>query len=127
MKKRLFGNIGFHASEVGLGCWQLGGDCWGYLDDSKALGILQASVESGVNFLDTADVYGPDGLSERIIGRWFEADRRRDEVVLATKFGFRVAPGPLGTGAARRRVMRCAEDSLRRLNTDRIDLYQVHV
>ena len=72
-------------------------------------------------------MYGPDGLSERIIGRWFEAESRRDEVVLATKFGFRLAPGPLGTGASRRRIMRCAEDSLRRLRTDRIDLYQVQV
>ena len=96
-------------------------------DEQTAFGIMNRALDAGVNFFDTADVYGPDGLSERIIGRWFEAESRRDEVVLATKFGFRLAPGPLGTGASRRRIMRCAEDSLRRLRTDRIDLYQVHV
>ena len=96
-------------------------------DEQTAFGIMNRALDAGVNFFDTADVYGPDGLSERIIGRWFEAESRRDEVVLATKFGFRLAPGPLGTGASRRQIMRCAEDSLRRLRTDRIDLYQVHV
>ena len=96
-------------------------------DEKTAFLIMNKAVDSGVNFFDTADVYGPDGLSERIIGRWFEAEHRRDEVVLATKFGFRLAPGPLNAGASRRRIMRCAEDSLRRLRTDRIDLYQVHV
>lgn len=96
-------------------------------DEKTACAIMDKAVDSGINFFDTADVYGPDGLSERIIGRWFETGGRRDEVVLATKFGFRMAPGPLGTGAARARIMRCAEQSLRRLKTDRIDLYQVHV
>ncbi len=96
-------------------------------DEKTAHRIMDEALNSGVTFFDTADVYGPDGLSEQIIGRWFDAQHRRDEVVLATKFGFRMAPGPLGTGAARRRIMRCAEDSLRRLKTDRIDLYQVHV
>ena len=96
-------------------------------DERTAIGIMNRALDAGINFFDTADVYGPDGLSEQIIGRWFDAQHRRDEVVLATKFGFRMAPGPLGTGAARRRIMRCAEQSLRRLKTDRIDLYQVHV
>ena len=96
-------------------------------DEKTASRVMSAALDAGVSFFDTADVYGPDGLSERIIGRWFEATDRRDEVVLATKFGFRMAPGPHGTGAAARRVKRSAEDSLRRLKTDRIDLYQVHV
>ena len=93
-------------------------------DEKTAVSIMNRSLDAGINFFDTADVYGS---SEEIIGRWFDAQHRRDEVVLATKFGSRMAPGPLGIGAARRRIMRCAEDSLRRLKTDRIDLYQVHV
>ena len=90
-------------------------------DEQTAFGIMNRALDAGVNFFDTADVYGPDGLSERIIGRWFEAESRRDEVVLATKFGFRLAPGPLGTGASRRRIDAIgAEDSLRRA-ADRCD------
>ncbi len=75
MKKRLFGNSGFHASEIGLGCWQLGGDCWGNVDEDEALGILRASVDHGVNFLDTADVYGA-GRSEELIGKFLRKTSR---------------------------------------------------
>ncbi|WP_045115348.1 aldo/keto reductase [Plesiocystis pacifica] len=89
--------------------------------------IMDKALDAGINFFDTADVYGEDGLTERVIGKWFTEHKRRDEVVLATKFRFRMGPGPLGTGASRRRIVRCVEDSLRRLQTDRIDLYQVHM
>ena len=75
MNKRIFGNSNFHVSEVGLGCWQLGGDCWGDLDEAEALGILRAAVESGVNFLDTADVYG-GGRSEQLIGKFLKGNPR---------------------------------------------------
>src|SRR5262249_23705171 len=84
-------------------------------------------LDAGVNFIDTADVYGQEGLSERVVGNWFVAERRRDQVVLATKFRFRMAEGENGTGASRRRIMRAVEESLRRLRTDRIDLYQIHM
>jgi aryl-alcohol dehydrogenase-like predicted oxidoreductase len=96
-------------------------------DEATSFAILDRALEAGVNFWDTADVYGNDGLSERLLGRWFEQRGLRDQVVLATKFRFRMSPGPLGTGASRRRVVRACEDSLRRLKTDRIDLYQVHM
>jgi aryl-alcohol dehydrogenase-like predicted oxidoreductase len=76
---------------------------------------------------DESYVYGQDGLSERVIGRWLQRDGRRDEVVLATKFRFRMSPGENGTGASRLRIMRTVEQSLRRLQTDRIDLYQIHM
>ncbi|MFN3202715.1 MAG: aldo/keto reductase [Bradymonadia bacterium] len=89
--------------------------------------IMSRALDAGVNFFDTADVYGQAGLSERVIGDWFEATGRRDEVVLATKCRFRMAPGPLGTGASRRRIIKACEDSLRRLKTDYIDLYQIHM
>ncbi len=96
-------------------------------DEATSFAIMNKALDSEINFIDTADVYGPDGMSERVIGKWFARDGRRDEVVLATKFRFRTGPGPLGSGASRRRIMRCAEDSLRRLGTGRIDLYQIHM
>jgi aryl-alcohol dehydrogenase-like predicted oxidoreductase len=96
-------------------------------DEATSFKVLSAALAAGINFIDTADVYGQNGLSERVIGNWFEKDKRRDEVVLATKFRFRMGEGPNGTGAARRRIVKTCEDSLRRLRTDRIDLYQIHM
>ena len=100
-----------------------GADC----DEETSFRIMARALDGGINFFDCADVYGPDGLSERVLGKWFERVGRRDEVVLATKCRFRMADGPLGTGASRRRIMRTCDDSLRRLKTDRIDLYQIHM
>ncbi len=96
-------------------------------DDATSNAIMSAALDAGVNFWDTADIYGQDGLSERVVGSWFEATGRRDEVVLATKFRFRMHEGPNGSGASRHRIVKCVEDSLRRLQTDRIDLYQIHM
>lgn len=96
-------------------------------DEATAFGIMNRALEAGLNFFDTADVYGQDGLTERVLGRWFQRDGKRDQVVLATKFRFRMAPGPNGTGASRLRIVRAVEESLRRLQTDRIDLYQIHM
>ncbi|ACY13192.1 aldo/keto reductase [Haliangium ochraceum] len=96
-------------------------------DEETSFQIMNRALDLGVNFIDTADVYGQGGLSERVIGKWFAQDGRRDEVVLATKFRFRMGQGPNGTGAARYRIVKTVEDSLRRLGTDRIDLYQIHM
>ena len=96
-------------------------------DSGTAMKIMNRALDAGINFIDTADVYGQDGLSERVMGDWFTKDHRRDEIVLATKFRFRMGQGPNSTGASRYRIMRCAEESLRRLKTDRIDLYQIHM
>ncbi len=96
-------------------------------DEPTSHAILDRALAAGINFVDTADVYGQDGLSERVIGRWFANTKRRDEVVLATKFRFRMGEGPLGTGASRRRIVMACEASLKRLQTDRIDLYQIHM
>ena len=95
--------------------------------EEVAFAVMDRALEAGVNFWDTADVYGQDGLSERIIGNWFADRGRRDDVVLATKFRFRMGADTNGTGASRRRVVKCVEDSLRRLKTDHIDLYQIHM
>jgi len=72
-------------------------------------------------------VYGQDGLSERVIGAWFEREKRRNDLVLATKFRFTMGDAPNRSGASRYRIMRCAEASLARWKTDRIDLYQIHM
>src|SRR6202007_2342569 len=91
MEQRVLGKTGRPVSIVGLGTWQLGGD-WGSVTESDATAVLRAAVDSGVTFLDTADVYG-DGRSERIIGR-FLADDAPEGVVVATKIGRRVAQVP---------------------------------
>jgi aryl-alcohol dehydrogenase-like predicted oxidoreductase len=96
-------------------------------DEKTSFAIMNRALERGVNFIDTADVYGQDGLSERIVGSWMTETKSRDRVVLATKFRFRMGEGPNSTGASRYRIVRTVENSLRRLETDRIDLYQIHM
>lgn len=133
METRKLGRSGLDVSVLSLGTMTLGEASEGSMmhglgcDEATSFALLDRAVEAGVNLLDTADVYGNDGLSERVIGQWFDASGKRDQVVLATKFRFRMKPGPNGTGASRHRIVRCVEDSLRRLRTDRIDLYQVHM
>ncbi|MBC7804671.1 MAG: aldo/keto reductase [Akkermansiaceae bacterium] len=112
---------GAMVGEVGLGCWQFGGD-WGAVSEESARATLQAALDGGVTFFDTADVYG-GGVSETIIGR-FLAETRAD-VFVATKLGRRGDPGgPANYSPA---VMRAhTEDSLRRLGVERLDLTQLH-
>jgi aryl-alcohol dehydrogenase-like predicted oxidoreductase len=132
MEYRTLGRSGVKVSSLCLGTMTFGeADEKSFMhgvgcDEPTAFAIVRKALEAGVNFIDTADVYGQDGLSERVVGNWFATDKRRDEVVLATKFRFRMADSPNGTGASRYRIARCVDDSLRRLRTDRIDLYQVH-
>ena len=97
---------------------------WGNPDHDECIRIIHAALDAGVNFIDTADVYG-QGESEEIIGKAL-ADGRRDNVVLATKFHNAMGDDPNQRGNSRRWIMRAVEDSLRRLGTDWIDLYQVH-
>ena len=96
-------------------------------DEKTSLSIMDRALAAGVNFIDTADVYGPDGLSEKIVGKWLASTKNRDKMVLATKFRFKMGQGPNSTGASRYRIVRTVEESLKRLQTDRIDLYQIHM
>jgi aryl-alcohol dehydrogenase-like predicted oxidoreductase len=96
-------------------------------DEATAHGVIDRAVGAGINFIDTADVYGPDGLSERVLGNWIATRGARDKLVVATKFRFTMGDGPNKSGASRYRIVKCVEDSLRRLRTDRIDLYQIHM
>src|SRR6185503_10322729 len=132
MKYRQLGSSGLRVSELCLGAMTFGeADAQSFMhgigaDQATSFAIMNRALDGGCNFFDTADVYGQDGLSERVIGAWFERDKRRDEVVLASKFRFTMGSGPNRSGASRYRIVRCCEDSLRRLKTDRIDLYQIH-
>ncbi len=97
------------------------------MDEATAHAVLDRALAAGINFIDTADVYGQDGLSERVLGNWLSSRGVRDKLVLATKFRFTMGDGPNRSGASRYRIVKCCEDSLRRLKTDRIDLYQIHM
>jgi aryl-alcohol dehydrogenase-like predicted oxidoreductase len=122
MYLRSLGESGPQISEVGLGCWQLGGSDWGDLSEQDAMAILQSSVESDVNFFDTADVYGL-GRSESLIGKFLK-DTNAD-VCVATKLGRFPEPGWPGnfTEAAFRQHV---EASLKRLGVEALDLEQIH-
>jgi aryl-alcohol dehydrogenase-like predicted oxidoreductase len=133
MEYRSLGVSGVKVSTLCLGAMTFGeADKGSFMHDvgcdaATAGAIMSRALEAGINFIDVADVYGQDGLSERVVGEWLSNGGRREQVVLATKGRFRMAPGPNGTGASRYRIIRACEDSLRRLRTDRIDLYQIHM
>jgi aryl-alcohol dehydrogenase-like predicted oxidoreductase len=121
MKHRTF--AGARVSEVGLGCWQIGGDAWGDVPDADALDVLRASADKGVTLLDTADVYGA-GHSEELIGRFLK-ERKREQFFIASKFGRFPRPG--GPGNFEPKVIReHIENSLKRFGIDRLDLTQLH-
>ncbi len=128
MNYRKLGRTGLKVSEFCLGSMQFG---W-TADESTAFEIMDAFVEAGGNFIDTADIYSrwaednPGGVSESIIGRWMKARSNRRNVVLATKVRGPMWEGPNGEGLSRQHIIRACEDSLRRLQTDYIDLYQSH-
>jgi aryl-alcohol dehydrogenase-like predicted oxidoreductase len=122
MNRRRFGGSGIEIGEVGLGCWQFGGD-WGSVSEDDALQTLRAAYETGVTFYDTADVYG-GGRSERLIGRWLAEDKP-ENVFVATKLGRRGDPGwPQNFTLDAMRTH--TEESLRNLGVEALDLTQLH-
>jgi len=118
MEYRRLGNSGLKVSEVGLGCNNFGMR----IDQEATTAVVNAAIDAGITLFDTADVYGGQGKSEEMLGKALAG--KRDQVVLATKFAMPMGPGK--TGGSRRYIMSAIEDSLRRLNTDYIDLYQMH-
>lgn len=112
-------------SRVGLGTWAIGGWMWGGTDDEESIATIRAAVERGVNLIDTAPAYG-FGRSEEIVGRAIADGRLRSRVVIATKVGLEWRDEKVFRNASRDRILREAADSLRRLRTDYIDVYQVH-
>jgi aryl-alcohol dehydrogenase-like predicted oxidoreductase len=116
---RRLGTSGLKVSEVGLGCNNFGMR----IDQKATQGVVDAALEAGVTFFDTADIYGGT-KSEEFLGK--ALGKRRREITLATKFGMRIGDDPRRMGGSRRWIMRAVEDSLERLGTDYIDLYQFH-
>lgn len=123
MKSRSFGQEGTPVSEIGLGTWQLGGDCWGQVSESAAIDTLASAIDHGVTFIDTADVYGV-GRSESLIGRFLK-QRGGDGLFVATKVGRFPDPGwpkNFSFDVFRQHT----ENSLRRLGIEALDLTQLH-
>jgi aryl-alcohol dehydrogenase-like predicted oxidoreductase len=132
---RILGRSSIDVSDIGFGCWAIGGsytmdgkpDGWGDADDDESVAALRRALELGITFFDTADVYGA-GHSEKVLGQALAA--HRDEVVLATKFGYTFDTGQraiTGQDASPGYIRQACRASLRRLGTDRIDLYQLHI
>ncbi|MFI6265108.1 aldo/keto reductase [Micromonospora sp. NPDC051006] len=133
---RTLGRSGIEVSAIGMGCWAIGGPLWGdggqpfgwgEVDDAESIRTIHAALDAGVTLFDTASNYGA-GHSERVLGRALAG--RRDRVVIATKFGNRsdeATRRALGTDTSPAYAVRSLEDSLRRLGTDHVDLYQLHI
>ena len=132
---RTLGRSGIEVSALGMGCWAIGGPWaegtqplgWGVVDDDESVRAVRHALDLGVTFFDTADTYGA-GHSERVLGRALAG--RRDEAVVATKWGYTFderARQATGGDASPAYLRRAVTDSLRRLDTDRIDLYQLHL
>jgi len=121
MEHRPLGRTGVQVSTLCLGTMMFGD--WGTADHGESIRIIHAALDAGITFVDTADVYS-QGESEVIVGKALKG--RRDDVVLATKFFMPFDEDPNHRGGSRRWIMRAVEDSLRRLGTDHVDLYQVH-
>ena len=112
-------------SRVAIGTWAIGGWMWGGTDEAESIATIRAAVEHGINVVDTAPVYG-FGRSEEIVGKAIAEAKLRSRVVIATKTGLEWQNGKVFRNASRPRIMQEVEDSLRRLRTDVIDIYQVH-
>ncbi len=119
------GGLPLPASRVGLGTWAIGGWMWGGSNAREAVQAIQAAVDQGITLIDTAPVYG-FGRSEELVGRALMTDGRRARTIIATKAGIEWFNGSLYRNASVERIRQDVENSLRRLRTDYIDLYQVH-
>jgi aryl-alcohol dehydrogenase-like predicted oxidoreductase len=121
MKQRVLGGTGISVSDIALGAMMFG--AMGNTDHDESVAMIHTALDAGINLVDTADVYS-GGESEEIVGKALKG--RRDDVVLATKFGLPRAEDPNYQGGSPRWIKRAVENSLRRLDTDHIDLYQMH-
>ena len=128
MEYRRFGRTGMRVSVLGLGCGGFGGvgsapELFGKGEDRQtAFALMNHAWEAGINYFDTADSYG-GGVSETVIGAWLKERKVRDQLILSTKVGYGLAAGPNDQGLSRRHLIEAVDGSLRRLQTDHIDLY----
>jgi aryl-alcohol dehydrogenase-like predicted oxidoreductase len=125
MERRAIPGTSLKVSPVAIGTWAIGGWMWGGTDEAESIATIQAAFGHGINIVDTAPVYG-FGRSEEIVGRAIAESGLRSQVIIATKVGLQWQGGRVSRNASRARILREVEDSLRRLRTDYIDVYQVH-
>ncbi|MBB6634511.1 aldo/keto reductase [Cohnella thailandensis] len=129
MEYAKLGNTGLDVSRICLGCMSFGvAEKWTHpwvLNEEKSRPIIKRALELGINFFDTANVYSA-GTSEEFVGRALKDYARREEVVIATKVFFRMQEGPNGAGLSRKAILSEIDNSLKRLGTDYVDLYQIH-
>ena len=119
MEYRRLGNSGLKVSEIGLG----GNNFGGRSDTKQSIEVINHALELGINFIDTAELYS-QGRSEELVGQAVKG--KRSQVIIATKFGYRRTLTPAQQGGSRDYIMKAVEASLKRLNTDYIDLYYIH-
>lgn len=125
MEKIKISNTSLEASRIGLGTWAIGGWMWGGTDEEQSIKTIHSALDTGINLIDTAPVYG-FGRSEEIVGKAVEQYGRREDLLLATKVGMDWNEDAIFRNASKERIHKEVEDSLRRLKTDYIDIYQVH-
>jgi aryl-alcohol dehydrogenase-like predicted oxidoreductase len=125
MEYALISGTEMNVSRIALGTWAIGGWMWGGTDERESIRTIHTALDKGINLIDTAPVYG-FGLSEEIVGKAIEERRQRDKVFIATKVGLEWHNGSLSRNSSRFRLRQEVQDSLRRLRTDYIDIYQVH-
>src|SRR5580700_1309664 len=125
MEHMAIGTSGVTASRIGLGTWAIGGWMWGGTDEAQSIKTIRGAVERGVTLIDTAPVYG-FGRAEEIVGKALAEGGLRDKVQIATKLGLDWKNGAVFRDSSPARIRTEIEESLKRLRTDFIDLYQVH-
>ena len=125
MEKISIGRSGLTTSRIGLGTWAIGGWMWGGSDEAESIATIRSAIEHGVTLIDTAPAYG-FGRSEEIVGKALAEGALRDKVTIATKVGLTWKNGAVFRNSSPARIRKEIDDSLRRLRTDVIDLYQVH-
>lgn len=125
MQYRTLGSTDLNVSRICFGCWQLSPSFWGEVPTGPWADAVKSAVDLGVNFIDTADAYG-DGHAESELGTLLKREGLRDRFVVATKFYWNFADGPRHPDTTHDYILRACEASLRRLQTDHIDLYQIH-
>ncbi len=126
IEKRILGKSGIEVTKIGVGLWAIGGDQWGEVDDRDSLDMIDAALDLGINFFDTADVYG-GGHSEELLGKAMKS--RRDQFVVATKIGWKGFDGDKGASAydTVEKLIAGVESNLERLQTDYVDVIQSHI
>jgi len=126
MEKVRIKPLGLEATRIGLGTWAIGGSWWGGTDETESIRTIHIALDKGINLIDTAPIYG-FGQSEEIVGKAIAQYKKRNKVIIATKFGLQwKEDGTVVRNSSKERILKEIEDSLRRLQTDYIDIYQVH-